>query len=139
MANYVGGDKLVLNKMQITAAANLVDKTLVTIAGAVPANAANAAFGVVERDTANGDYATVKFGAGSVLEVIATGTVTAGNYVEVLLGSFTASIGGAAVAAQSGAGVQNIASGYVVGKAITGGSANDTVLVELISMQVKPV
>jgi hypothetical protein len=135
MANYVGGDKLVLNKMQITAAANLVDKTFVTIGGAVPANAANAAFGVVERDTANGDYATVKFGAGSVLEVVATGTVTAGGYVQGLLGSFTTKDS----TAVPGLGVNDIGSGYVIGKAITGGSANDTVLVELISMQVKPV
>lgn len=135
MANYVGGDKLVLSKMQITAAANLVDKTLVTIAGAVPANAANTAFGVVERDTLNADLAAVKFGTGSVLEVIATGTVTAGNWVEVLGATFTTKD----ATAVPGAGVQNVASGYIVGRAITGGSANDTVLVELMNLSVKPV
>ena len=53
MANNVGGDKYVSQKMQVIAGANLVDKTLVTIAGAVPANAANTAIGVVERDTPN--------------------------------------------------------------------------------------
>jgi len=46
MANYVGGDKLVVNVQQVTAAANLPDKTLATIGGAVPANGANTAFGV---------------------------------------------------------------------------------------------
>ena len=126
MANYVGGDQFIYDRMQVTAAANLVDKTLVCANGAVPANVANTAWGVVERDTASGDYATLKKG---VVEVIATGTVTAGNYVEVLQSTFTTKD----AAGVAGAGVQNLsASNYCAGRAKTGGSANDTVLVDLL-------
>ena len=126
MANYVGGDQFIYDRMQVTAAANLVDKTLVCANGAVPANVANTAWGVVERDTASGDYATLKKG---VVEVIATGTVTAGNYVEVLLSTFTTKD----TTGVSGAGVQNLtSSNYCAGRAKTGGSANDTVLVDLL-------
>ena len=126
MANYVGGDQFVYDKLQVTAAANLVDKTLVCANGAVPANVANTAWGVCERDTASGDYATLKKG---VVEVIATGTVTAGNYVEVLLSTFTTKD----TTGVSGAGVQNLtSSNYCCGRAKTGGSANDTVLVDLL-------
>lgn len=136
MPNYVGGDKWVSQKMQVTAAANLVDKTLVTIAGAVPANAANTAIGVVDKDTPNTYLADIKFGVGSILEVIATGTVTAGNWVEALsAATFTTQ----QTTNVTGAGVQNYNSGYPVGRAITGGSANDTVLVEWNPLPNKPV
>ena len=135
MANYVVGDKYVSQKMQVTAAANLVDKTLVTIAGAVPANAANTAIGVVERDTPSTYLAEIKFGVGSILEVIATGTVTAGNWVEALQATFTTQ----QTTGVTGAGVQNYSAGYPVGRAITAGSANDTVLVEWYPLPNKPV
>ena len=124
MANYVGGDKWIKDKEQITAAANLVDKTFVNANGAVPANAAKCTGGVVERDTANADYATIKTG---IVEVIATGTVTAGNFVEILTSTFTTKD----TTGVTGAGVQDATStNAIVGKAITGGSVNDTVLIE---------
>ena len=131
MANYVGGDKLVVNVQQVTAAANLPDKTLATIGGAVPANGANTAFGVVNRDTASGDYASLKIG---IVEVIATGTVTAGAYQEVLqAATFTMNVSGTSTASQTGAGVQDVSStDYIVGRALTGGSANDTILLNML-------
>ena len=125
MANYAGGDKFIVEKKQVTAAANLVDKTLVCANGAVPANGANTAWGVLERDTANGDYATLKRGT---VAIIATGTVTEGGYVEVLLSTFTTKD----TTGVSGAGVQDVSStDYIVGRAVTGGSVNDTVLIDL--------
>ena len=129
MANYVGGDRVIVNRMQVTAGANLVDKTFVNIDGTVPANAAKCTGGVVQGDTTNADIATVKHGVGSQLEVIATGTVTAGNFVEVLLSTFTTKD----TTGVSGAGVQNATSTNVaVGRALTAGSVNDTVLIELL-------
>jgi hypothetical protein len=129
MANYVGGDKVIVNRIQVTAAANLVDKTFVDIDGAVPANATKCTGGVVQGDTANTEIATVKQGVGSQLEVIATGTVTAGNFVEILTSTFTTKD----TTGVTGAGVQNATStNVVVGRALTGGVVNDTVLVELL-------
>jgi hypothetical protein len=126
MANYVGGDKWIKDKEGVTAAANLVDKTFVNANGAVPANAEKCTGGVVERDTASGDYATYKTG---IVEVIATGTVTAGNFVEILTSTFTTKD----TTGVTGAGVQNATStNLCVGRAITGGSANDTVLIETL-------
>ena len=131
MANYVGGDKFIVNVQQVTAGANLPGKTLVTLGGAVPANGANTAFGVVAVDTASGDYVGAKFG---VVEVIATGTVTAGGFVETLqAATFTMNVAGTATASQTGCGVQDVQSAnYQVGRALTGGSANDTVLVNML-------
>ena len=139
MANYVGGNKLELNKEIITATANLPAKTLCTSAGAVPANAANTTYGVVQQDTKNADTATIV--TSGIVEVIATGTVTKGSAVEALsAATFAMDIDGASVASQTGAGVQNYSAGYVLGVARTGGSANDTVLVELFANKyLKPV
>jgi hypothetical protein len=124
VANYVGGDKNVVSKGYVTAAANLVDKTFVCANGAVPANGANTAFAVVERDTANGDLATVKRGE---IEVIATGTVTAGAYVQILTSTFTTKD----TTGVTGAGVVDLDStNYAVGRAITGGIVNETVLID---------
>jgi hypothetical protein len=124
MANYVGGDKWIKDKGRVTAAANLVDKTFVNANGAVPANAAKCTGGVLERDTANGDYGVIKTG---IIEVIATGTVTAGSFVEILTSTFTTKD----TTGVTGAGVQDATStNAIVGKALTGGSVNDTVLVE---------
>ena len=124
MANYVGGDKWIKDKEQITAAANLVDKTFVNANGAVPSSAAKCTGGVLERDTANADFGIIKTG---IVEVIATGAVTAGNFVEILTSTFTTKD----TTGVTGAGVQDATStNAIVGKAITGGSANDTVLVE---------
>ena len=129
IANAVGGNRFVVDKRLITAAANLADKTFVNANGAVPANAAKCTGGVVQGDTANADYATVCVGTGSILEVRATGTVTAGNFVEVLLGTFTTKD----TTGVSGAGVQDAAStNAIVGKAHTGGVVNETVLIELM-------
>jgi len=123
MANYVGGDKWIEDKEQITAAANLVDKTFVNIDGTVPANAAKCTGGVLERDIAVNDYGIVKTG---IVEVIATGTVTAGNFVEILTSTFTTKD----TTGVTGAGVQNATTTNIfVGQALTSGSVNDTVLV----------
>lgn len=134
---FVGGDKLVLNKEYVTAGANLADKTLVKADGTVPASAAGAVYGVVEKDTANGDFATVKTSPG-IVEVFATGTVTKGAMVEVLQGAIYANIGGVSTSI-TGAGVQDVAAGYPIGKAHTASDAGGTVLVELTASQVKLV
>ena len=129
MANYVGGNKHVVNTKQVTAAANLVGWTFVNANGAVPANAAKCTGGVVQTDVASGDYATVVYGQGSIVKVLATGTVTEGNFVEVLLSTFTTKD----TTGVSGAGVQDATStNAIVGKAQTGGVVNETVLVELM-------
>ncbi|CAK0766257.1 conserved hypothetical protein [Gammaproteobacteria bacterium] len=131
----VGGDKLVLNKEYVTAGANLADKTLVTVAGAVPANGA-VAYGVVEKDTANGDLATVKTSPG-IIEIVATGSVTKGGKVEALQGTVYGNIAGTSTAITA-AGVQDLASGYPIGLAHTGTTTvGETVLVELFSNQAK--
>lgn len=127
MANNVGGDRWVPYKLSVTTAANLAGKSLVTAAGAAVADAANSVFGVLESDTPSGEEASVKWGA---VEVIATGTVTKGSKVEVLQAAVYANINGVSVSTTS-AGVTNLASGYPIGKALTGGVANDTVLVQL--------
>lgn len=133
---YVGGDKLVLNKEYVTAGANLADKTLVKADGTVPSSAAGAVYGVVEKDTASGDLATVK--TSGIIEVFATGAVTKGAMVEVLQGSIYANISGTSTSI-TGAGVQDVASGYPIGKAHTASDAGGTVLVELSVSQVKLV
>ena len=133
MANYVGGDKWVANEELLTAAANLVGQTLVLWDGTVPANAANGVMGVVDVDTANGDTVSVKTPP-SIVEVRATGTVTKGAYVEVLSTTYTTKD----AASVTGAGVQDLASGYPVGKAYSAGSANDTVIIALLENQAKP-
>lgn len=126
--NRVGGDKLVLDKQQITAGADLADKTLVLVAGTLPANAAGVVYGVVEKDTPNGEYATVK--TYGILEVIATGAVTAGAFVEVLQGSIYANINGVSTSI-TGAGVVDYSAGVKIGKALTGSDAGGTVLVAI--------
>lgn len=129
MANYVGGDRVIVNTMQVTATANLVDKTFVDIGGGVPANSAKCTGGVVKGDTLSGDFATLKHGVGSQLEVIATGAVTAGAFVEILTSTFTTKD----TTGVTGAGVKDATSTNVfVGRALTGGSTNDTVLIELM-------
>jgi hypothetical protein len=129
MANYVGGNKNVVNTKQVTAAANLVGWTFVNANGAVPANAAKCTGGVVQTDVASGDYGTIVYGQGSIVKVLATGTVTEGAFVEVLLSTFTTKD----TTGVSGAGVQDATSvNAIVGKAQTGGVVNETVLVELM-------
>lgn len=126
----VGGDKWIKNKENVTAAANLAAKTFVTVAGAVPASAAGVFYGVVEADTPNGQIAVVKTG---IIEVVATGTVTKGGKVELLQGTVYGNISGTSTAITA-AGVQDIASGYPVGLALTGTTTvGDTVLVEIFT------
>jgi hypothetical protein len=134
MATNVGGDKLVLNKEYVTAAANLADKSLVTVGGAVPANG-TVCFGVVEKDTKTGDLATVKTAPG-IVEVIAAGTVTKGSQVEALQGTIAANIDGVSTSITY-AGVQDLDEGFPIGLAMTSGSAGDTVLVMLFENQAK--
>ena len=126
MANNVS-DLWVAYTLPITTTANLAGKSLVTAAGAAVTSAANSVFGVLKVDTPSGDTADVKWGA---VEVIATGTVTKGGKVEALTASVYANINGTSTATTS-AGVQDLASGYPIGKALSGGVANDTVLVQL--------
>lgn len=137
MATYVGGDKLVLNKEYITAAANLADKTLVDVGGAVLASGAALCFGVVEKDTPSGELATVK--TTGILEVLALGTVTQGANVEGVTGTRYGNINGTSTSIAC-CGVQDRASGYAVGRALTAGVVGDTVLVEMYPFSsLKPV
>ena len=130
MGNNVGGDLWVPAMVSVTTTANLAGKSLITAAGAAVSNAANSVFGVIESDTKSGDYATVKLPPG-IVEVIATGTVTKGGKVEVLCSTAVyANVDGTSTATTS-AGVVNLSTGYPIGKAITGGVVNDTVLVSL--------
>lgn len=129
LANAVGGDDWVAQTLPVTVSANLAAKTLVTAAGAAVANAANSVFGVTKTDVKNGDSVTVKVPP-SIVQVIATGTVTKGSKVEVLQATIKALIDGVSTNTTS-AGVQNLASGYPIGKALTGGVANETVTVSL--------
>jgi hypothetical protein len=126
---FVGGDKLVLNKDYVTAGQNLCDKSVVCYTGSAPAAAAGSIMGVVEKDTKSGDIATVKNGIGSILEVIATGTVTAGLYVEAYVVSTVAVIDGTSTAVTTCAGAMNMASGFPFGLALTSSDAGGTVLV----------
>lgn len=129
MANYVGGNKHVVDFKEITAAANLVGLTFVNANGSVPANAAKCTGGVVQTDVTSGDYGSIAYGTGSVVKVLATGTVTEGGFVEILTSTFTTKD----TTGVTGAGVQDATStNAIVGKAQTGGSVNDTVLVELM-------
>jgi hypothetical protein len=129
MANYVGGNKSVVDFKEVTAAANLVAWTFVNANGAVPANAAKCTGGVVQTDVTNADYGSIAYGTGSVVKVLATGTVTEGGFVEILTSTFTTKD----TTGVTGAGVQDSSStNAIVGKAQTGGSVNDTVLVELM-------
>jgi len=114
---------------QVTAAANLVAKTLITASGTVPANAA-AAYGAVRQDVANGDIADVD--TVGLIPVIATGTVTKGLNVEVLQAATFTTKDSTNV---TGAGVQNVASGVIVGKAHSTGVAGDVVLIEFFGHQ----
>jgi hypothetical protein len=130
MAIYsVGGDRKVLNTDHVTAGQNLCGKTLVCWTGSAPAAAAGSIMGVVSKDTPSGEVATVKNGIGSILEVIATGTVTAGQLVEAYVYTIYADINGVSTAVTTAAGVMNLASGFPVGQAMTSSDAGGTVLV----------
>lgn len=140
MATAVGGDKLVLNKEYITAAANLADKTLILVGGTAVGNAAALCYGVIEKDVKSGDLATVKTAPG-ILEVLATGTVTKGSDVEALQAAIFANIDNVSTSTTS-AGVQDLqvaGTGYPVGRALTSGSAGDTVLINMYTHQNKAV
>jgi hypothetical protein len=130
MAIYsVGGDRKVLNTDHITAGQNLCGKTLVCWSGSAPAAAAGSVMGVVAKDTPSGDVATVKNGIGSVIEVIALGTVTAGQLVEAYVSTVYANINGVSTAVTTAAGVMNLNAGFPVGLALTTSDAGGTVLV----------
>jgi hypothetical protein len=138
MATNVGGDKFVLDKEIITMTANIAGKTLVTSAGTYAASAGATAYGVLEKDTASGDLGTVK--TLGTLEVYAAGTVTKGGVVEALQATIYADISGTSTSTTS-TGVQDRASGYIVGRARTAGSAGDTVLIDFFPavLALKPV
>lgn len=129
------GDVWVAHIMPVTTTANLAGKSLITIAGAAPSSAAAGVLGVIAKDTKSGDVANVKI-APSIVEVIATGTVTAGAMVEALQGTVYANIDGTSTSTTS-AGVIDLASGYPIGKALTSSDVYGTVLVALILNQVK--
>jgi hypothetical protein len=117
----------------VTAAANIPAKTLVTAAGAVPANAA-AAYGVVANDVANGEVADVI--TVGLVPVIATGAVTKGASVEALQAATFVTKDSAGVANVTGAGVQDFAAGVKIGRAHSTGVAGDVVLIEMFGHQV---
>ena len=131
----VGGDLFVTATVPLATAANLAGKSLITYAGAAVSSAARGVFGVISKDTPSGDYADIKL-PGSIVEVIATGTVTKGAQVEVLQGTVYANINGTSTSTTS-AGVQDLASGYPIGLALTASDAYGTVLIVLYSNQAK--
>lgn len=137
MSTNVGGDLLDLGaRWEVTAGANLAQDTLVDLAGTVPSSAAECTGGVAVTDCASGDTVPLKLLGAGILRIVATGTVTAGLKVEVLQGTKYANINGTSTSVTI-AGVQNVASGYPTGRAITGGSAGDTVLVNTFAQQAK--
>jgi len=121
-------DKTVLNKEYITAGANIAGQTLVKADGSVPASKTNKAFGVVDYDSPSGDLVAVK--TMGIVMVIAAGTVTAGNQVEIKTGTTSASVNGVQTTVTY-AGVQNLGAGFGIGKAITSGTTGERVLIEL--------
>jgi len=131
----VGGDLFVTATVPLATTADLAGKSLITYAGAAVASAARGVFGVIAKDTPSGDYADIKL-PGSIVEVIATGTVTKGAQVEVLQGTVYANINGTSTSTTS-AGVQDLASGYPIGLALTASDAYGTVLVLLYANQGK--
>jgi len=129
------GDIQVSHVMQIATTADLAGKSLITAAGAAVASAARGVLGVISKDTPSGDYADVKI-VGSIVEVIATGTVTKGNEVEALTGTVVANINATATNTTS-AGVQNLAAGYPIGLALSSSDVYGSVLVYLYPNQAK--
>ena len=125
----VGGDKFIINKEYITAGENLADKTLVCWTGLAPASANGLVMGVVEKDTASGDLATVK--TDGIIEVFAMGAVTKGALVEALDGTIYADINGVSTALTN-SGVVDHTGGISIGQAYTGSDAGGTVLVNLV-------
>ena len=126
--SFIGGDKLVLNKEYLTAGENLADKTLVCWTGSAPASAAGLVMGVVEKDTASGDLATVK--TDGLLEVFAAGAVTKGALVEALDFTIYANINGTSTSLTN-SGVVDHTGGVSVGTAYTGSDAGGTVLISV--------
>lgn len=131
-----GGDIWVVHTKKVTAAANLAGKTLITAAGAAVGSAANACYGVTATDVKNADYVAVKL-APSIVEVLATGTVTEGAYVEALQATVYANIDGTSTSTTI-TGVTDLASGYPLGKAYSSSTANGTALIALLVNQAKP-
>lgn len=123
------GDVFIPHTIQVTTAANLAGKSLVTIGGAAATNAEADAIGVIAKDTPSGDIANVKV-VGSIVEVLCTGTVTAGTEVEVLQGTVYANINGTSTSTTS-AGVSTLASGHPIGRALLSSEAYGTTLVLL--------
>ena len=113
--------------LPVTAAANLAAKTFVNIDGTVPASAAECTGGVVGSDVTSGEIADIKLPIGA-FAVVATGAVTKGLQVEILQGAVYGNISGTKTSITA-AGVQNVASGFPVGRAYTTGVAGDTVLI----------
>lgn len=130
MATNVSGDLLDLGARMpggVTAGANFAAKTFINADGSLPSSAAACTGGITASDVASGDVADVKLPPG-IYAVKATGTVTKGLQVEILQGAIYGNINGTSTSITA-AGVQNIASGLVVGRALTTGVAGDTVLV----------
>lgn len=140
MATNVAGNFLNLGSRVpggVTVGVNIAAGTFVNIDGTLPNSAAVCTGGVCQVDTPSGQIAEVAIPPGSY-RVIATGTVTLGLMVELLQGTVTGNISGTSTAITA-AGVQNVASGYPVGRALTSGVAGDSVLVNVSISQVKLV
>jgi hypothetical protein len=132
MGAQVGGDGLDLGARVpggVLSTANLAAKTLVNMDGSVPASAADCTGGVAASDVASGDSVDLKIPPG-IYAIVAGGAVTAGLEVEILQLSVYGNINGVKTAITA-AGVVNIASGYVIGRALTSGVLYDTVLVNV--------
>ena len=132
MATNVSGDFVDVGAHwpgNITAGVNFAALTFINADGTLPGSAAECTGGIVAVDTASGDSADVKIAPG-IYRVKATGTVTAGLLVELLQGTIYGNIAGVYTAITA-SGVQNIAAGKVIGRALTSGVSGDTVLVNV--------
>ena len=121
--------------LRITAGANVAAKTLVNLDGTIPASAAVCTGGVANVDCPSGSDLDLKLHPG-IYAVVATGTVTLGGEVEGLSGSVYGNINGTKTAITA-TGVQDLASGFKIGRARSAGSAGDIVLIDLYSNQAK--
>jgi hypothetical protein len=132
----VVGDLLDLGaRVDVTVSVNIAAKTFVNIDGSLPASAAACTGGIANADTASGDKASVKLAPG-IYAVRATDTVTKGLQVEIYQDTTTVygNINGTKTLIAC-AGVKNISSGLVVGRALTSGSAGDLVLINISVFQ----
>ena len=135
---FAGGNQFEgVGTIPVTTSVNIARKSFVNMDGSLPSSAAVCTGGVARFDAPSGLSADV-FLPGNIVEVWATGAVTAGLLVEILQGTVYSNISGTSTSVTA-AGVQNIASGYVVGRALDTTDAGGTVRVYIMGLSTKPV